>query len=147
MQSHKVINIPTIQVDANTSQADAKLDALKQRVNQINTQTENARSVVSKTFSDGTRLLNLMLVNIQQNQAVQAIQAAQQVIQTAISINTIRIQATASFAAGNIFSGSVLTAAGIALGFNLIAARMAEAQAKRNLAVTMRVNRMRNAFR
>ena len=130
-----------------TTHFDAVAARVEAKIHQINESTARANAVVNSTFSDGTRLMNLILANIQQNQAVQAIQATQQVIQTAISINTIRLQATAAFAAQNYFSGVVLTASGIMLGYQLIAARMAEAQAKRNFAETQRINRMRLSFR
>ncbi len=134
-------------VQADFSIVNAELDALRGRVIGINAQIASTNIDMNKSFSDGTRLLNVILGNLQNNALAMKIQAAQQVVQTGVTLTSTLAAITVAKATGNIFGVVSLSAAAVSLTANLVAARIASQEAERRSRDLERLNRTRAALR
>ena len=134
-------------VQADFSIVNAELDALRGRVIGINAQIASTNIDMNKSFSDGTRLLNVILGNLQNNALAMKIQAAQQVVQTGVTLTSTLAAITVARATGNMFGVVSLSAAAVSLTANLVAARIASQEAERRSRDLERLNRTRAALR
>lgn len=119
----------TVQVSAAGLQA--IMSNLKSQAREIFTNVENAKAAISNVYTQGSRLLGLLLGNLEKTAWVQNVMAVQQVIMAGISMKMVIAQAAASFAQQNYISGAILTTIAGTMGYNLAAAEIAKIQADR----------------
>ncbi len=136
-----------VSVQGDFSLVNNDLEALRSRIMNINAQVVDTNLNVNKAFSDGTRLLNVMFIGLKNNAIGMEIQAAQQVIQTGVTLATTLSAIAVAKQTGNIFGVISLSASATSLTANLISARVASQEAIRRTRSLERLNRTRAALR
>ncbi len=136
-----------VSVQGDFSLVNNDLEALRSRIMNINAQVADTNLNVNKAFSDGTRLLNVMFIGLKNNAIGMEIQAAQQVIQTGVTLATTLSAIAVAKQTGNIFGVISLSASATSLTANLISARVASQEAIRRTRSLERLNRTRAALR
>lgn len=134
-------------VDANTTNADAKLEKVLQKAMQVDNAINVVKSKVNQAYTDGTRLLNVLLSNMRENQVAMQVQAAQQVLQVVVSLATTASMIAVAKASGNWLGVAALSASSISLAGNLVAAQFAQMEVTRHTRELERLNLVREAFR
>ncbi len=134
-------------VQADFSIVNNQMDALRNRVLQFNQEVSSANASANKAFSDGTRLLNVILGGLKNNAIAMKIQAAQQVVQTGLTLSTTIAALAVARQTGNVFGATSLSASAVSLTANLIASQIASQEAERRSRTLERLNRTRAALR
>lgn len=123
-----------------------KVERTRKKIEKLEDTASLQKEAFARTISDSMRLLNLILSFQKETALVSVLQTAQQVVQTGIAINVLRIEAAAAFAAGRKFSAFVLGSSAVSLGFQFVAAQQAESRAKELRDYTQGINTLREGY-
>lgn len=122
-----------VQVQLQAHGVQALMNSLKAQAKAIFTDVDNAKAAISNVYSQGSRLLGLIMSNLEKTAWIQQVMAVQQVIMAGISLQMVITQAAAAYGAGNFVQGALLTGIAGTMGYNLAAAEVAKQQAAANM--------------
>lgn len=123
-----------------------KVERTRRQIEKLDDEAARQKEAFSRTVTDSMRLLNIILDFQKESALVSMIQATQQVVQTGIAINVLRIEAAAALASGRKFSAFTLGASAVSLGAQFINAQLAEARAKEISDYTAQINTLREGY-